>query len=148
MDSPLFKFLEWFEEVPIRHQIKLTHFISRTVGSLDDLSAAQMGTMEKYNTEKIKRFINGIKGIGEKIHKQVRSPFKWEGVKLLLSLRSQIDFLLNHPDYYDDYGFEGGIIDFLQDGSSANIHEICEKWDLYKNKYATDEYIEKWISTN
>ncbi|MBU3918280.1 hypothetical protein KKA14_22335 [bacterium] len=140
-----------------------------TDGSFNELSAHQMGTIEKFINERIERFVNRIRKTDQLMLKLPNAYYKWEGIGLLLSLRSQIDYLLNHPSYY--YFLEGGCVEFMdfestfisdkikdiqterlingvkegQPERESQLSEILEKWEQYKSNFASDECINNFF---
>ena len=137
--------------------MKIAEYFSMTDGSFNELSAHQMGTIDKFYKERIKRFVDRIRETDQLMLKHsAYYKGKWEGIGLLLSLRSQIDFLFNHPSYY--YWSEGGYAEFLdlesrltgdktkdeklallinsikrsQPDRESQLSEILEKWEQHK----------------
>lgn len=167
MKSPLLRFLEWFENLPKNHQSKIVSFISITDGSFNELNATQMGSIDELNKEMIDRFVAKIQKTEQSMLK-CSTYYKWEGIGLLLSLRSQIDFLLKNPDYY--YYLESGYVETMnlenrlsgdvikkrqldvlvnharrnQPGRELELSDILDRWEQYKSDFASDKHIKDY----
>ena len=156
MDSPVSKFLDWYHDLPIFHQKRIAGFVSvyikwrpnkrdfvkdseQLIKNIDE----QLKNNERLFTERIKEII-----------KADNKGSKSSGLGIILSLRSLIDFLLSYPDHY--YFRESGFTDESQkaanskevkENEESQFLEICDNWEKYKIKFATNDYIAKWYSS-
>lgn len=172
MDSPLLKFLEWYQDLPILHQRKLALFImkSNDVSTDDEGHETQSG--DKWTVLTINRFMDEICEVDKRMSNAYIPPvLKWEGMKLVLFLRSQVDYLLSHDGFY--YSLEGIDAEYsvfshsftstkikgFQKSQRAAVHEkkeemvaqlqnIHSKWEIFRNQFLNDEYIDKWCRSS
>lgn len=166
MESPLLRFLEWFDTIPDIHKRKITGYIIMTLGAYPDSNAYEFENIVSFYEEIVNRFIESVMTLDRKLEKLPTPFYRWQIIGKFISLRAQIDFLLSHAAYY--HYLEGGFIVYgprmqffdkpkehsnhIQELQKTSLQEkeeqlveIRNSWEQYKNKFATDEYIDTWL---
>jgi hypothetical protein len=144
MDSPLSKFLEWFYDLPVKHQTIISIHVSMINDSFKEIySVEDPREVHKDTAELIKLF-------AEKIKKTIDQD-KMAELGFALSIRSQIDFFFFQNQFWESFFFQSSQVDGFfkkvqEETNSSEFHwaRTKQNWDMFSNNFFTDQYLESW----